>query len=245
MTDEAKQHIRSVSQSSEAAINLRTKLSDGDRIGVTQALLDVAVDLLLGIEIRRVGRQLFVVDVRFVSQVSFDDGRGVRPQPIPHDDDRPSTMASKMTQSLDDLLATDRAAEVAFVDLARQRQAHEGRHLAAAALAPQQWCSADRCPRRGQPRQEPEAHLVDEHDHCAEPASLFLILGQSRSSHAWTRSSSRSRARGAGICGLHPKARSLRLRYPGWYWTPYSASMRSRTLGSVQRSVSKPWASAP
>jgi len=72
-----------------------------------------------------------------------------------------------------------------------------------------------------------------------------LTCGHVSSRQAVIASSSRSRARRSGFCGLQPRSRSTYQTWPGWYLTPKWVSITRATRSRVHKSVAKPATSGP
>ena len=99
-----------------------------------------------------------------------------------------------------------------------------------------------RCPGGPHRGEEAEPALVLEDDPSVPGPGVFFTLGQRSLTHCSMAASSRSRARRAGRCRLHPIWRSTRQTWPGWYFTPVTRSITSATRASVHSSVGKPLA---
>jgi hypothetical protein len=95
-----------------------------------------------------------------------------------------------------------------LIDLARCRQSDRRGDLTSLAHALPHRGLSTGCPGRAGLELIREPRLVDEDDHGAPAASLFLTRGQSRSSQARINSSSRSRARITGTWVDHPNSLS-------------------------------------
>ena len=76
--------------------------------------------------------------------------------------------------------------------------------LVVAGALRQQGRSPAGTPRAAHPRRHQQTAFVQEHQRRVQPAGFFLIRGQSTLTQYWMSASSRSRARRAGRCGLHP-----------------------------------------
>lgn len=209
MIDEAQQDLTSVTKPREPAIDEATDLSCRPRRGIAKVLFDMPVAQFLRVEVGRVGRQFLDEDVSASFDVLLHTGRTMRLQAVPDDDDRARHVTLELLECRHNVRASHAVIEVAAEDPPRQRQRDDGRHRAPAARAPKSRRLSLRRPGRGRAGQEPEARFVDEEDFGPDSASLFLIRGQSRVSHASTSSSSRSLGRGMGTCGVQPKLRSF------------------------------------
>ena len=209
MIDEPQQDLPSVTKLCEAAIDKAADLGCRARRGVAQLLFDVPVAEFLGIEVGRMRRQFLKEDVATFVDVLDDAFGAMCLQPIPDDDDRTWHVALELLERLHNIFASDGVVEVPPKDPPRQRQRDDRRDGASSARAPQPRRLPLRRPSRCRARQEPEARFVDEEDFGPDSASLFLIRGQSRLSHASTNSSSRSLGRGVGTCGVQPRLRSF------------------------------------
>lgn len=208
MVEEAEQEIGPSSQSRESAIGWLADLLIGLGRGVPHPLLDVPMTTFLRVQLRGIRRQPLYVDLGVLRQERLDRRRTMRLQSIPDDDHRATDLPAEVLQVNDRVLAVDRVVKVLLVDPSGQRQSDRRGDLAPLAHAPQDGRLPLGCPRRTGPELVREPRLIDEDDHGALVASLFLMRGQSRSSQARISSSSRSRARTAGLWAVQPKSLS-------------------------------------
>jgi hypothetical protein len=89
---------------------------DRGRHGVLEVALDPAIARLLGIQLRRVGRQpLHLVVVRMGSQEGLHRPGAMGLQSVSDHQQRSADLAPEVAQGGDDLLALDAAAELAGV----------------------------------------------------------------------------------------------------------------------------------
>jgi hypothetical protein len=221
MCEEAAQDSRTATEADEGAAGLTMQLGGRGGQGIEQLALDGAIAQLLGIQLRRIGRQpLQAVVVRMGGYKRLHDLRAVGVEPVPDDDQRPVDLAPEVAQSGDDLLAMDAAAEVAGVQPGWSSQRRD-QGDDAGDLPPLTEPAQDRRPAAAGPggaEAGPKrvTRLVHEGNGAPCSTSPLLTRGQSRLSQASTNSSSRSRARAIGCCGLKPCARKARPSKRKW-----------------------------
>ena len=208
MAKEAEQEVWAAAKPCEAAIGLLADLRLGLRRRTLHAILDVAVTVLFGVQLRRIRRQPLDVDLGMLGQERLDDLGPVGRQPVPDKDHRPLDLAPEVFQVRNRVLAVDRMEEMLLVDAARRGQSDCRGDLASLAHTPQHRCPPLGGPRRAWLDLKREPGLVHEDDHGALAASFFLMRGQSRSSQARINFSSRSAARTAGTWTVQPKSLS-------------------------------------
>jgi hypothetical protein len=208
MAKETEQEIGPASQPSKSSVGLLADLSFGLGGRVAHSLFDIAVTFLLGVQLRGIRGQPFHGDLGMLGQEGFDRVGTVDLHTVPDDDHRPGDPTPEVFQVRDAVLAVDRMVEMLLIDLARCRQPDRRRDLTSLAHALLHGGLSTGCPGRVGPQLIREPRLINENDHGAPAASLFLMRGQSRSSQARINSSSRSRARIAGTCVDQPSSLS-------------------------------------
>ena len=85
--------------------------------------------------------------------------------------------------------------------------------LVMAGALPQNGPPAARTPGSPHQRRHQQGAFIDKHQTCSQAMGFFLMRGQSTLVQRWIFSSSRSRARRSGRCGVQPSRRSNR---PTW-----------------------------
>jgi hypothetical protein len=208
MAKETEQEIGPASQPSKSPVGLLAYLSFGLGGRVAHPLFDVPVTFLLRVQLRGIRGQPFHGDLGMLGQEGFDRAGAVDLQTVPDDDYRSGDLTPEVFQMRDGVFAVDRMVEMLLIDLARCRQSDRRRDLTSLAHALLHRGLSTGCPGRVGPQLIREPRFIDEDDHGAPTASLFLMRGQSRSSQAWINSSSRSRARIAGTCADQPSSLS-------------------------------------
>src|SRR5438477_7112714 len=250
MTEEALQLSRAAAESEKAPPGLLAQVADRLRLGVQHLLLDDPVAVLLRVQRRRVGWQpVEVVGGRVSGHEGLHRVRPMRMESVPGDDHRTADLPPEIPQRADDLRAMDRPGEMSGVEARgtgqRRDQGDDTRDLPPLAHPPQDGRVPPRGPGRADAGPKRVTRLVHEGNGTPCAASPLFRRGQSRWSHASTKASSRSLARGIGRWALHPRARNAGPRARKWYRTPNARSTTWAIRRSVQRSVSNPAAWAP
>ena len=168
------------------------------------------------VELGRIGRQQGDVPVPAM-QVLGDDLGSVAGQSVSDEDKGTAQMTSERSKEWnqprggDILIGAQRKVQARATPAWRQGQGGDDGHLvaSAAALVQDRGLAAGR-PTAPHERGEQQAALVDQHQARIQAPRLFLIRGQSAFTHRWIATSSRSRARRSGFCGLQPSLRSTR-----------------------------------
>src|SRR5713226_6957757 len=134
-------------------------------------------------------------------------------RPIPDQQESFRHLPEQVFERFNHLSTVHAPFEMAFVNLAREGQAHGGGYSAPFGFnASQNRTPAARGPGAAQNFLKRKTKLVEKHDVQALSSRFFLMRGQSCASHARIAASSRSRARGKGCCRLNPKRASRRFR---------------------------------
>jgi len=203
---EAEQEIGPASESSESSVGLLANLCFGLGGGVPHVLRDLPRTIPLRVQLRGGRGQPLHVALRMLSQQRLDWLRPMPLQAVPTEDHRTVDPTPEMTQQPDQIRPVDRMVKMFLGNPARQGQPDRRVDLTSLAHASQEGRPPLGGPRRTGPQVEREPRLIEEDDHRTPAASLFLRRGQSRLSHAWINSSSRSRAPEAGTWTLQPKS---------------------------------------
>jgi hypothetical protein len=194
MTKAPQEEVGTVTETGKAAIHLGLYVVGMNWGGIPQMLFDLAMAALLGVQIRRIGREPFHVKVRMCGHIVLDDNRSVCVQPIPDDAHRPGDVPLAVSQGHKNVRGTDRMRNMARVNLGGDREADHRGSLTAFADAPQDGCLPPRSPGRARLGAKRDAGVIDEDHFRASATSLLFIRAQACVSQAWTRASSRSRA---------------------------------------------------
>ena len=169
------EQIRSVAHASKAAVELRLDLSHRARRPVSEMLLDVAMTVLFGVQLRRIAGQELHHGFRMFGQIGLHTFRTMRTRAIPDEHKRLADPAPHVFQAQQQLLRIDAAAEVPLVHFAGNRQRCHGRDFAPVVFNP---FEHGRLPARRPGRRhlfsKGEAEFVLKHDLGAVPPRFFL-----------------------------------------------------------------------
>lgn len=131
--------------------------------------------ILFRIEFWRIGWQVLHLNLRMLLQKRFHDFGFMGTRSIPDQDERTFDVAHKMFQSGQQFFGIERAIEMAFVDLARNRQANQRRCFSAKlGNALQLRGLAFRCPSEADRFCIGEPKFIFKDDLCAQPLRFFL-----------------------------------------------------------------------
>lgn len=205
---ETEQAIWPPSGSRETAIGLLSDLLIGLGCGVPHPLVDVPMTTFLRVQLRGMRRKPLDVDFRVLLKEHLDRRRAMGLQAVPDQDHRTTDLPAEVLQVNDRVRAGDRVVEVFLGDPSRRRQSDGRGDLAPLTDPPRHRRLSLWGPRRARTEWVRKTRLVDENDHGTLALSLFWMRGQSWSSQARIRSSSRSRARTAGTGTVQPQSPS-------------------------------------
>jgi hypothetical protein len=221
MTEECLQLARASAEAAEAPTG--EPLQGWHRVGLSieHLLLHDPVALLLGVQLRRIGRQPLLAIVRRVGpQESLDQLGMMSRQMVPHHDQPAPDAATEIPQGDEDLLARNAPGEVAGIEprraTLRRDQGHDAGDLPALTDPAPQGRLPPRRPGRADAGPKRVTGLVHEGNRTPCAASPLFTRGQSCFSQASTTASSRSLARSLGCWGLQPLARNAGPREPKW-----------------------------
>ena len=240
---------RTVEIGAQVPVVLRTQVRE-------LVALQVAPDVLVGIEFGTVGWQVVDGDAGTLDEESPGCGRGVRAQAVPDQLDGTANVSEQMADETDGVSAADGVAVELEVEpiLSVPGLPHpwppgdraDGRGHAPIALAvPQDGRHTTRRPCARHVRGQSEAALIGEDDGRAALDSPLLMRGQSRSRQRWALRLLRSRACRSGRCHDQPSIRSRDHTCPGQYRTPKTSCTTFATRDRVHKSVPKPNACGP
>lgn len=137
--------------------------------------LDISVAIFFWIEFRRIGWQIFHMDIRMVFQELSHDFTSMSRRSIPDQDESALDLAYKMFQSDQQFFGIDRAFKMPFVDLARNCQTDHRRDFPAKFGDPFQLRGfAFRGPGKTDWFCIGKSKFIFKHDLCAEPPRFFL-----------------------------------------------------------------------
>lgn len=219
MAQKGPQQRRVIADGEHGEVSLHGQVVELDGREVREAVrFGVAPDEFDGIELGRVGRQQLGANATaMLLEPGFDRFADVGLEPIPDQGDGHAQRAAQLPQKLKNVFAVEarlgQEAEVGAYPMATRRnhQSADDRDLAARAAAlPEHGRVTARGP--AAPHQGPheEAGLVYEDDRRAAAPGVFFTRGQSSLTQRRILSSSRSKARRAGFCGLQPNSCSSR-----------------------------------
>lgn len=213
MLEEASNQLRTMLQPAKFPPRQRPQLRNRVREGIGQRALDDRVALLLGIQLRRVGRQPHDGEILGMGgQKGLHLFGSVRTQAIPDQQQRCPELPPQVTQHRDDHGTIDRPQDMSSIQPAIGNDRDEAGHLAPPAPAPEYRHLTHRRPRGAYAGPKRVTCFVQAGKRAPLAVSSFFRAGQSRFSQAATTASSRSFARGAGRWALQPYACNGRSR---------------------------------
>jgi hypothetical protein len=205
----------------------------------------VPPEILHRIEFRRIGGQELKFEPPTLhSHEIAHEPAAVLAQAVPDDKDVPVNMSEQVRKEDDDLGASDGARKQPEIEVP-PRHPRNSRERLPVEVEFKHWSLSPWSPRSHSMGPLAQSAFVDEDDGLSSAFSVFFSSGQRWCFHRWILSSSRSRARRAGRCGVHPRDLSTRQACTVEYFTPHSRSIRSTTRHDVQRLVPYPSASGP
>lgn len=177
-------------------------------------ILGVVPNHLNGIEIRSIAGQPFHFQPRYVGFLEQAHGLAMRIVPIQDQDELAPQMAVDQVEKGDDVIEADVVlmqleVHTQTTPLGRHGEGGDDREPVMAIPAILDRCLPLRCPGTSHDGLKHEAAFVDYDDAPSFSLGFFLIRGQSSLRHCWMASSSRSRARRSGFCGLQSMARRI------------------------------------
>lgn len=185
---------------------------------VGEPLLGLPPDLLVGIELRGIGREGFEPKPGNPATEIVHGREAMQPQPIPEHNDRTAQVAQqvgKEGEHLDqaDVVMVPLVVEPEALTERADRDPRDDRDAIVALPVTEQRRLATGCPGPQHGGREHEAGLVYEDEVGPQPDGVFFTRGQPLRFHRAIAASSRSRARRSGFCGLHPRACRSRLTW--------------------------------
>ena len=211
-----------------------------------------APEVLDGVKFGGVRRQELDMQPGMLFQEISHLGAAMRREAVPHEHDVAGQLSQKLAEELDHPFLVDGLVGVQTQQQSQSVTARADRHgaddrkvLMPAAPLMENRCLASDRPGAADERVQEKAGFILENEMGREARGLFLIRRQSLRTQVAMASSSRSKARRCGLCGVKPRRRKRRGRWSTWYVTLYRRSMSAWTRGQVHRSVSKPCEQAP
>lgn len=181
--------------------------------------LHMAPDRFDRVEFRRVSREILAVQPRMAPKEAFHRRGFVDVEIVPDEDDVSTEMAEEVPQEEDHPFGVDiqiggqGKVKSDPVTPGRDRDDCDDRYLLPVASSlVEDWRLSARCPGSTDQRRQKQPAFVEENEVGVQPPGVFFIRGQSFLTHRRMASSSRSRARRSGFCGLQPRERRRRLR---------------------------------
>ncbi len=172
---QAQQDIGALSQPGKAAVEILTDLGFGGKDGILQGAFDIAMTVFFWVELRGIGGQEFLMEIRMVRQVGLHNFGPMDRRSIPNHDDGAMNMPSEVLQASDQFFGIHRSIKMAFEDAPRNRQTDHGRRLAAIlADAFETGRLAAGRPGKADRFGVGHAKLVFKHDFCADAPRFFL-----------------------------------------------------------------------
>src|SRR6266481_1439658 len=221
-------------------------LTDGVQAQVGQfALLHVAPNVFVRIELRSVCRQPFQNDVsgeRF--DEILDHPAAVRRQPVPDDEQLAADLVGERLQEFNELGTADWAGVEAVLEVP-VAQAGDHRQLLPVKAVLENGRLPFRCPSLDPGRSFAQSRFVDEDDGSPFAEGLFFSVGQRLARQVLIAASSRCSARPAGRWLEKPSSRRMRQTCTVLYASPNSRSISCATRANVHNSLGKPLTTAP
>lgn len=140
---------------------------------------------------------------------------------VPKHDHRPPEVPQELTEEvtgfrLANVLPVELVIEADPAASRADRNPGDHRDSVATVAVVMNRCLAAGGPGAPHPRNQQGARFVNEDEVGPQPCSVFFTRDQSVFFHCAIRSSSRSRARRSGFCGLHPRPCIKRPTWSGW-----------------------------
>lgn len=185
--------------------------------------LQVAPDVLRGIQLRSIGRQELRTPALFPREVILDEPCSMRHEPIPQQKDGTLKMSAEVLQEREDRAGVDiglgvkTEKQLDAVSVGRDGQGgDDGNFPRGVGPLPEPGCLAAGSPGPSDQRHHQEAAFVEKDESGAYPCGVFFTRGQSALTQRWMAASSRSTARRCGLWGLQPRACKTRPIWSTW-----------------------------
>lgn len=167
-------------------------------------------DPFVGIELRRVGREIGQAESWVLLEAGSHDRPAVNGAVVPDDDDGTSQMTQQGAQEVTrvrcpEILAMQLEIEPAAPPRRTEREPRDDRHAIMCLPVAQDRRLAARRPGAAHGGDQEEARFVDEDEVGPQPRGVFFTRGHSRAFHWVIAASSRCSARRSGFCGVQPR----------------------------------------
>jgi len=189
----------------------------GQRVGppVGQLSFGKGPDALVGVQLRRVGREVREAKPRVTAAQHAKRFPLVGPGVVQEDDHRSPQMPQQVAEELADFRLADVGRVKAVVEsepsaLGTHRDRRDHRDLVPAVAVTMEWRLTPGRPGPQDGRDQEEPRFVREDEVGAQPRGVFFTRFQSFRFHASIASSWRSTARRSGFWWLHPRFRRRR-----------------------------------
>ena len=179
-------------------------------LAVRQLVLGPTPHALVGVQLGRVGGEVFETKARMTREQSADKRAAVDVRAVEEHEDGAAKMTKQVTQEGHDVGRAEVLVQLAVeVEPAATPAGAEGeggkdRDTVVLLPVPQQGRVAPRCPGAPYARRQLESRLVQEDEVGAQPCSVFFTRGQSRFFQRSMAASSRSNALRSGFWALQP-----------------------------------------
>jgi hypothetical protein len=184
-------------------------------LAIREALLGQLPDALIGVELRRIGREALQVEPRGVSAKLTYELAAMGVCAVPQNDDVPGELPEQLPQEvagleLSDVLLVELKVKVEALAAGRNRDPRDGGDPVASIEVMNRGRLAHGSPGAGDGGCQLEARLVGEDEVGTQPFGVFFTRGQSSRMKRRISALFRSSAFFCGFWWLHPKAcRSL------------------------------------
>lgn len=160
---------------------------------------------LVGIEVRRVGREWENVQARMLCYEPLNGHGAVTGNAVPEEEQRPPRVSQQLLEKANHLARANRTPVKPEVTLASEPDRRQGRKFGPVEAVVQNRSLSARSPGFGNVGSQREAGFVLEQERSTRLLALFFMAGHSCCSHWSTLRSSRSRARRSGRCQENPR----------------------------------------
>ena len=180
-------------------------------LAIREALLGQLPDSLIGVELRRIGRESLQVESRCASAKLTDELASMGVPTIPQDDDVPRELPEQSSQEvagleLSDVFRVELKVKVEALAAGRNRDSRDGGDPVAPIEVMNRGRLAHGSPGAGDRRGQLEAGFVGEDEVGTQPPGVFFTRGQSSRMKRRISDLLRSSAFFCGFWWLHPRA---------------------------------------
>ena len=117
-TKEAFNEVGTATQPSEAIIKKVPNLGIAGWGSIFEMCFDVSMTILLGIEVRGIGREILLLDLRMFAQKRLGQTAGMNPRPVPDQNEALGKVPKQLLKKANHLRAFHATLAVPFVNLA-------------------------------------------------------------------------------------------------------------------------------